>query len=526
MQVKKFEAPTIQEALDHVKRELGPEAIILQTKSNKRGFGLMSRASVEITAAISERSLQKKQHVETRVPAPQQEQMKNLPAKRQAEIYDKYMDRHYEQQAKTTQERVELRSSSSPTKTTARQAFAHSPAGPTMSALEQNTKRLTSTRYIDILDSGDEPELQSRDTRPANYAPPRPADNRHLDSKPVQPTPAPVGYAPTTVEDEIRNLRKILEDMQVAKDLADAQKKSEAAEEAPAGRQSDPSLRYSNHSLVLDNPIIEDAYENLVVNGVDRRYALNLIKKVKFEFGPVVKEQKSETAEHVLDLLAKEIMESVRVAPLFADSDAGNMLKTGSGGSPQIITLIGPTGVGKTTTIAKLANIAIKKKGFKVGFINFDHQKPTSFDQLGTYAKILGVPFRFAASQEDFKSALHDFQRMDLIFVDTAGRSQRDPDAKKEIEDLIRIVPNIQPYLVLSATTRDNEVYDMLNRFSHFKPKGLIISKLDEATVFGSVYNLSQRSKIPLVSFTIGQKIPDDLEDATPERVAALVMNL
>src|SRR4051812_35084530 len=93
MQVKKFEAPTIQEALEVIKRELGPEAIILQTKQHKRGFGLMSKASVEVTAAVSERSLQKKTAVDRKLPEPTREKVRSMPAERQAEIYDKYVDR-------------------------------------------------------------------------------------------------------------------------------------------------------------------------------------------------------------------------------------------------------------------------------------------------------------------------------------------------------------------------------------------------------------------------------------------------
>src|SRR6185437_15031496 len=92
MQVKKFEAPTLQEALDTVKRELGPEAIILQTKKYKRGFGLMSKPSVEVTAAISDRSMHKKQYVETRLPQANREVLTKLPADRQKEFYDKYAD--------------------------------------------------------------------------------------------------------------------------------------------------------------------------------------------------------------------------------------------------------------------------------------------------------------------------------------------------------------------------------------------------------------------------------------------------
>src|SRR3954463_11285341 len=101
MQIKKFEAPTIQEALETIKRELGPEAIILQTKKYNRGFGLMSRASVEVTAAVSERSLQKKHYTDDRLPDPSRETVNGLPAERQADLYNKFADRHLEKASKT-----------------------------------------------------------------------------------------------------------------------------------------------------------------------------------------------------------------------------------------------------------------------------------------------------------------------------------------------------------------------------------------------------------------------------------------
>ena len=96
MQVKKFEAPTIQEALDTIKRELGPEAIILQTKQNKRGFGLMSKGSVEVTAAVSDRSLHKKHFAEKRRPEKTQGAMQASTAERQANLYDAAIERHLE----------------------------------------------------------------------------------------------------------------------------------------------------------------------------------------------------------------------------------------------------------------------------------------------------------------------------------------------------------------------------------------------------------------------------------------------
>src|SRR5687768_2999035 len=108
MQVKKFEAPTIQEALEHIKRELGPEAIILQTKRNRKGFGLLSKSSVEITAAVSERSLNKKKTLETKLPETQREAVQKMTAHRQAEFYSKYGNRSIDQAASNTKDKVEF----------------------------------------------------------------------------------------------------------------------------------------------------------------------------------------------------------------------------------------------------------------------------------------------------------------------------------------------------------------------------------------------------------------------------------
>ena len=93
------------------------------------------------------------------------------------------------------------------------------------------------------------------------------------------------------------------------------------------------------------------------------------------------------------------------------------------------------------------------------------------------------------------------------------------------MHDLLSAVPNVRTHLVLSATTRDTELYETTHRFALFRPQGIIVSKLDETTVYGAVYNVSQKAKLPLLYFTTGQRVPEDIEEASRERVAALIMN-
>ncbi len=459
MQVKKFEAPTMQEALDNVKRELGPEAIILQTKQNRRGFGLLSKSSVEITAAVSDRSIQKKQLVESKLPDAGKVRMNSMPAKRQADIIEKYSNKNIEKK-KSTADQVEL---------------------------SRKSNRITATRYIDIED--EQGQQYEKDTR-------------------VEAIVQSESSSKTSLEEEVKDLRKMFEEL----------KKKESDSQVPINWKGAGAESFLRQTF-LDTPVLQDAFEQLVIHGVDRKYAHALIKKVVFEIGL----EQSGIAEQVFELLANEFMETVDVASLWSGIQTH---ESQAGGNPYLIALAGPTGVGKTMTIAKLASQAKIRQGYKVGLINIDHSKTSNFGQLGTYSKILNLPFRSLNSVDDLRAALVDFQNCDVVFIDTAGCSQKDPDSIKVIQTVLQSILEINVYLVLSATTRDIELYDAVSRFSVLGVKGIIFSKLDEASIYGSIYNVSQKVKLPLVYFTMGRKIPDDLEEATRERVAALVMNI
>jgi flagellar biosynthesis protein FlhF len=518
MQVKKFEAPTIQEALEVIKRELGPEAIILQTKKLKKGFGLMSKESVVVTAAVSERSMQKKSFTEDRLKGTNLDAVKKLSAERQGDLHDKYMDR---QMARTPQNR---------------------PAGATAGATPQ--KRLTATRYADIDDNPK--QLLTRRPAPTAAAstpalPPASAALAAASAARAQAESRASGYnargqhqaqtledmaegrlsnggagavmgqlgAGMSVEEELRHLKRMIEEMKTVQEA-----------EPPSGAHHSGMAALSGGGGALGTPALQDSFEQLVLNGMDKRFAFSLVKKVSFEIG----EERARNPEYVLDQLAVEIMQSTSVLCPLNGIQSGNR-RNGQG--PVVIALVGPTGVGKTTTVAKMASDALLRRNLKVGLINLDSYKVAAFDQLGTYAKILNAPFRSAATAEDLRVAIQDFQALDIVLVDTTGRSQRDPAALKEMQQVLEKANcDIRSQLVLSVTTRDNELYDMANRFALFRPEGIIVSKLDEASIYGAIYNVVQKVKLPLSYFTTGQRVPEDFEEATRERVAALIMDL
>ncbi len=495
MQVKKFEAPTIQEALDTIKRELGPEAIILQTKKNKRGFGLMSKESVEVTAAVSDRSLQKKGVAESRVPQKEREALRKMPAARQAEFIDKAVSRGSASAARggtgavaatrgaQTQNRAQA-SAAAPASRNSAPLGAGSAVG--TSVTTGSNRRPPGFRYIDVQD--DESELQDR---------PTPVSGARAAAGATGRLPTHTGMS---VEEELRHLKRMIEEMKSVQDDA-----------APAtGAQA------LMGATPLETPALQDAFDQLVIGGVEKRLAVKLIKNAAFEL-----RDGATNPELVLDQLAVEIMRATDV-----HSALSSVLPKQEGQGPAVIALVGPTGVGKTTTVAKIASDAILHRNLKVGLINLDSYKVAAFDQLATYAKILNVPFRSASTLDDLRLAMQDFQSLDLVIVDTTGRSQKDPKSLDEMKEILKALPGLRTQLVLSATTRDAELYDMTSRFGLFKPEGLIFSKLDEAMSHGALLNVSLRSKLPLLYFTTGQRVPEDIEEASRERVAALILEI
>ncbi|MBW1708860.1 MAG: flagellar biosynthesis protein FlhF [Deltaproteobacteria bacterium] len=192
-------------------------------------------------------------------------------------------------------------------------------------------------------------------------------------------------------------------------------------------------------------------------------------------------------------------------------------------GFPAVLVLIGPSGVGKTTTLAKIAAVMSLQKKKKVALISLDSYRLGAVDQLLTYSRIMGLPFKAAQDKEEFEQWVDLFEDMDFILVDTPGRTLSDPDRLDELAEVINGCENASTLLVLSATTKDRNLAATIERVRNLPVKGLIISMIDETDRYGNVINNLIKFKAPVSYLTNGQKVPDDLIPATPSRLAALI---
>ena len=193
-------------------------------------------------------------------------------------------------------------------------------------------------------------------------------------------------------------------------------------------------------------------------------------------------------------------------------------------GEQKRLALIGPTGVGKTTTIAKLAAAFLLAGGKRVAMITIDTYRIAAVEQLKVYGEIMNLPVEVVMSADQLRDVLARHGNKDLILIDTAGRSPKDDVSLNELQNFLDVDPEIEPHLVLSATTRERDLYETYSRFSALSPKSLLMTKLDECESLGVLLNIHLRNNCPLSYLANGQKVPEDLVQADAEGVSALIL--
>jgi flagellar biosynthesis protein FlhF len=194
-------------------------------------------------------------------------------------------------------------------------------------------------------------------------------------------------------------------------------------------------------------------------------------------------------------------------------------------GRPRVIALVGPTGVGKTTTVAKLAATYKLRHQKKVGLITSDTYRIAAVEQLKTYAGIIGLPLKVVSSPQEMHEAVEALHDCDIVVVDTAGRSQNDRRRLDELAEFAGAAKPDETHLVLSTTVGDNVLRKTAERFKALGPDRCILTKLDEAVTTGPIAGLCDRIGLPLSFVTVGQEVPDDLEPARVDRLARCVLD-
>lgn len=184
---------------------------------------------------------------------------------------------------------------------------------------------------------------------------------------------------------------------------------------------------------------------------------------------------------------------------------------------PTVVALVGPTGVGKTTTIAKLAANFALFEGKSVGLITIDTYRIAAVEQLKTYSEIINLPIEVVYTAADLKRAFQKLMDKQLILIDTAGRSQKNKQQIRELKHFFNGRPLNETHLVLSANTKLEDLLETADAFKELGVNRLIFTKLDETNSLSNVIEVAQRLRIPLSYVTTGQSVPEDIEVATFE---------
>ena len=190
----------------------------------------------------------------------------------------------------------------------------------------------------------------------------------------------------------------------------------------------------------------------------------------------------------------------------------------------QVVLLTGPTGVGKTTTLAKLAAIYSINHHAKVGIISADTYRIAAVEQLKTYAEILEVPISVAYTPEEVGDYLKEHEDKDVVFIDTSGRSPNDKELEKDISQLIKYSQADEVHLVISATTSFSGCVNILNKYNFLRDFKLLVTKTDETPTWGAMLNLRFLAGKPLSYTAMGQNVPDDIEVADSRKIITKLM--
>jgi len=511
MVVKKFEARSMKEALEMIKSELGPEAIIIAAKDNIKNYGLVGDGSVEITAAIQESSLKKKNYAESKMTAELREKIHRGSSKNHKNMIEKVIRNH------------EIENQ--------RQAAAKNPPPPApIKARKEHT-----LRYIDMLDDV-EPEAapnganeklkiaaqkawrsiqlsqshshSQSQSQPQNQAQSRPQIQTKIASSSSSGTRTSVDPVATSPSQQTSSAA-LIESQMINSSV------SSLKHEIDDIKQFFSTFRNIPQSVVPSHPGFEHSiryelshfYEKLLAAGIEKTLLVSILQQVQDQLPA----HHSSNPSLIQGMIAKNLAQRVIIK------------KPGHDFKFEIF--MGAGGHGKTSSLIKrAANLSLDEHK-RVAILSTDTKKLGADEQLKIYSQILNIPFMPIHSASEWNLIAAEEANFDYILIDTPGVRFRSHD---EMQELKRLLPpssfQCTTHLVISATSKDQDAIEIGKRFASVGFDDILFTALDESLQHGVIFNFQNFIGKPFHSFGIGPKIPEDFEPATVERVIDLLM--
>lgn len=342
-----------------------------------------------------------------------------------------------------------------------------------------------------------EEKEQTVNPLPALHAPLKMHDsiNFAANEKIEIPAPEPAAIHPESshdLEEKIESLSNLLE-----KKLKPEKEEEPKEEEKPEKETDAP--KDMKHQQSETFRCIRMIYETLLDNEVNERYVNQILDDV----------EKNLRGSASMDIILSNVYQKMVLK--FGQPQKIELVP----GQPKIVFFIGPTGVGKTTTIAKVASRFKVDYGKKVALLTADTYRIAAAEQLRTYANILDTPLTVIYSSEEMNAAIERVKDYDLVLVDTAGFSYKNEDQRKDMRNLIESLDDKYEkdvYLVLSATTKYRDLMEIVDKYHEISDYKIIFTKLDETSSYGSLLNIRMYSGADVSYVTTGQNVPDDIE--------------
>lgn len=469
MIIKKYQAKTEAEAIEEAKKELGNSVVIMNTKNVKRRglFAIFKPHLIEITAAVEEETEKKKDTERDALP-------KNPPAK----------------EDDATAKALEVIKSVAAIQSKAGDPLKkEKPAGKDtesslpekeMSPLEHYQEAIKKTGEINtrslLFTQEEEKQAKLREEK---------MKNESQEAK--------------VLEQKLETLQNLIESQIKKNDDSDEETEEKKEEENQKEKEMKMFLKLL-YNTMIDNEV-DEKYANQIIDEMDKTTKNNL---------PI---------DYILaNVYQKMILKFGRPIGI-----------TPAEKKPKVVFFIGPTGVGKTTTIAKIASKFHVDENKKIALLTADTYRIAAADQLQTYANIMDVPCRVIYSTDEVVEAYHDYEDCDYILVDTAGHSHHNDVQKANMNNFIHSLDGIaetEVFLVVSATTKYRDLLSIADAYCNMTDLKIIFTKLDETTTLGNLLNLKLYTGASLSYVTCGQNVPEDIENFNPQATVKQLLRI